>query len=77
MVITNWGPCDEPPSPCPGDANGNGEVEVQDLVLVITNWGNTCALQEAPDNFWTCIDRCGPTNPSCIVSCGEMFGLFD
>ena len=39
IVITNWGPCPDPPAACPGDGNGNGEVEVLDLAAVITNWG--------------------------------------
>jgi hypothetical protein len=75
-VILGWGSCPPPPEACPEDANGDGVVDVQDLVGVILNWGAECALQSAPQTFWQCIERCGPTDPACIVTCGEMFGLF-
>lgn len=42
-VISNWGPCPQPPSACTGDIApdpaGDGQVNVGDLLLVITNWG--------------------------------------
>ena len=31
--------CD-PDTPCPGDADGSGAVEANDILLVIANWGN-------------------------------------
>ena len=35
--------CDPPPPMCPGDANQSGAVDIDDLVLVITSWGQTGA----------------------------------
>ncbi|MHC5004494.1 MAG: hypothetical protein ACYTJ0_15380, partial [Planctomycetota bacterium] len=31
--------CGDPPPPCPGDTDGNGAVDVDDLVGVILDWG--------------------------------------
>ena len=39
MVILDWG-CTDPPGPCTGDVNADGVVNVEDLVEVITEWGN-------------------------------------
>jgi hypothetical protein len=36
-LILAWGPC-VPSEPCPADVDGSGEVDVNDLVLVILNW---------------------------------------
>jgi hypothetical protein len=74
-LFLNWG-CTDPPGPCPGDINGDGVVNVGDLVEVLTNWGATCELQGPPPGFWECIERCGPTNPTCILTCAEIFGLY-
>jgi hypothetical protein len=35
-VILSWGTCG---GPCPADTNGDGVIDVQDLVLVILRWG--------------------------------------
>ena len=41
-IISHWGPCTSSPdcddSPCNADLNFNGLVDVQDLLIVITNW---------------------------------------
>ena len=37
QVILNWGEC--PGSPCVGDVNFDGQVNVDDLITVILNWG--------------------------------------
>jgi hypothetical protein len=75
-LFMDWG-CTDPPGPCEGDINGDGVVGVADLTQLFLNWGELCELQEAPASFWQCIERCGPTDPNCIVGCGELFGLFD
>ncbi len=38
-VILAWGPCPQPPTPCPADVDGSGAVDVDDLIAVILNWG--------------------------------------
>jgi hypothetical protein len=40
-------PCTAPPPSCPGDIDGDGDVDVNDLVAVITNWGNNPANPDA------------------------------
>ena len=37
-VIVGWGSCPALPAHCVGDANGDGEVNVTDLVAVVENW---------------------------------------
>ena len=39
LVIANWGPCPDPPDPCPEDVDGNGDVGFTDLLIVIARWG--------------------------------------
>jgi hypothetical protein len=36
--VLDWG-CVNPPGPCNGDTNGDGAVNVQDLVDAILAWG--------------------------------------
>ncbi|MHC5005461.1 MAG: multiheme c-type cytochrome [Planctomycetota bacterium] len=38
-VILAWGPCSDPPVPCPADTDCNGTVDVDDLINVILHWG--------------------------------------
>jgi T5SS/PEP-CTERM-associated repeat protein len=38
-LIGAWGPCPDPPDPCPGDLDGDGEVGVADLLILLGNWG--------------------------------------
>lgn len=38
-VLANWGPCDEPPAPCPADVVPSGIVDLDDLLSVLANWG--------------------------------------
>jgi hypothetical protein len=35
-VLGNWGPC--PASPCPGDIDQSGVVDVDDILIVLANW---------------------------------------
>ena len=43
-VVSAWGPCPAPPTPCPADIApagppaGNGVIDINDLLLVVTNW---------------------------------------
>jgi hypothetical protein len=37
-VVLAWGPCPEPPAPCPADLDGDGSVDVEDLTAVILHW---------------------------------------
>jgi hypothetical protein len=43
-VALNSDSCDGggPGGPCNGDANGDGVVDLADLNLVLSNFGNTC-----------------------------------
>ena len=36
------GSCDECPTPCPSDLNGDGVVDGQDLAMVLAAWGLPC-----------------------------------
>ena len=33
------GPCPDPPRPCDSDLNGDGAVNVTDLLMLLANWG--------------------------------------
>ena len=37
-LITSWGACPAPPAACLADLNGDGNVNVNDLLIVITHW---------------------------------------
>ena len=39
MLLASWGPCPDPPDPCPADLDGNGIVGVSDLLILFANWG--------------------------------------
>ena len=34
----DWGPCPAPPATCPADVTGDGQVDIQDFLLVLGNW---------------------------------------
>jgi hypothetical protein len=38
-LLAAWGPCPEPPAPCPGDIDGNGAVDVVDFLAMLASWG--------------------------------------
>ncbi len=38
ILLTNWGPCPDPPDPCPADLDGDGTVGIFDLLILITSW---------------------------------------
>ena len=37
-LLGAWGPCPDPPDPCPADLDGDGTVGVTDLLTVLANW---------------------------------------
>ncbi|MCP3905795.1 MAG: hypothetical protein GY715_19380 [Planctomycetes bacterium] len=39
VVLTDWGPCPDPPTTCPGDLNDNGTVDFGDILIIISAWG--------------------------------------
>jgi len=41
-LLGDWGPCPEPPEPCPADLFGNGDgfVSADDLAALLGNWGS-------------------------------------
>jgi hypothetical protein len=42
-VINTWGACPAPPAKCPADIapppDGDGQINVLDLLMIIINWG--------------------------------------
>ena len=38
QLILDWGPCEEPMKGCPSDFDGDGMVDVADLVTLIQDW---------------------------------------
>jgi hypothetical protein len=38
-MISAWGPCPAPPAACLADVNDDAQVDVNDLLLVVGNWG--------------------------------------
>ncbi len=39
ILLSNWGPCPDPPAPCPADLDGDGNVGILDLLALLANWG--------------------------------------
>jgi hypothetical protein len=39
VMLAAWGPCPDPPAPCPADLDGDGSVGVLDLLILLGNWG--------------------------------------
>lgn len=39
ILLGAWGPCPDPPDPCPADVDGDGNVGVTDLLAVLAAWG--------------------------------------
>lgn len=38
-LLAAWGPCSDPPRPCPADVDGDGAVGISDLLALLANWG--------------------------------------
>jgi hypothetical protein len=41
--VARWTGCPVTPTPCPGDANGGGQVNFDDMTTVLANFGSTTA----------------------------------
>ncbi len=39
ILLSNWGPCPDPPDPCAADLDGDGNVGILDLLALLANWG--------------------------------------
>ncbi len=39
LLLSNWGPCPDPPARCPADLNGDSTVGILDLLALLANWG--------------------------------------
>jgi DNA-binding beta-propeller fold protein YncE len=39
MLLGEWGPCPDPPDPCPADLDGDGMVGITDFLIQLANWG--------------------------------------
>ncbi len=71
LKIVNW--CGEltPPTPCPADVNGDHQVNVSDLLAVITAWG-PCPTPPAPCP--TDVNADGQVNVSDLLSVITAWG---
>jgi hypothetical protein len=38
QLLGTWGPCDDPPAPCPGDSDCDREIGFADLLAILANW---------------------------------------
>ena len=39
LLLGVWGPCPDPPEPCPADLDGDGMVGITDFLILLANWG--------------------------------------
>ncbi|MHC4769292.1 MAG: hypothetical protein ACYTEI_11340 [Planctomycetota bacterium] len=39
LLLDVWGPCPDPPDPCPADLDGDGMVGITDFLTMLANWG--------------------------------------
>ncbi|MHC4970543.1 MAG: dockerin type I domain-containing protein [Planctomycetota bacterium] len=39
LLLAAWGPCPDPPEPCPADLDGDGIVSVIDFLILLAHWG--------------------------------------
>ena len=39
ILLSSWGPCPDPPDPCPADLDIDGTVGIFDLLALLANWG--------------------------------------
>ncbi|MCZ6493755.1 MAG: choice-of-anchor B family protein [Planctomycetota bacterium] len=38
ILLSEWGPCPDPPDECPADLDGDGAVGILDLLTLLANW---------------------------------------
>ena len=39
LLLADWGPCPDPPGPCPADLDGDGIVGIIDFLILLAKWG--------------------------------------
>ena len=39
ILLSDWGPCPDPPDDCPADLDNDGTVGIFDLLALLANWG--------------------------------------
>jgi YVTN family beta-propeller protein len=39
LLLGVWGPCPDPPVPCPADLDGDGMVGITDFLIMLAKWG--------------------------------------
>ena len=37
-LLAAWGPCPDPPDPCPADLDADGIVGILDFLILLANW---------------------------------------
>ena len=38
LLLAAWGPCPDPPDPCPADLDGDGTVGIIDFLILLGHW---------------------------------------
>jgi hypothetical protein len=54
IALLNW--IGDAPQPCPSDCNGDGLVNVSDILLIIDAWGSTDGCDTNGDGLTNVID---------------------
>jgi predicted outer membrane repeat protein len=61
FMLGRWGPCPDPPDPCPADIDGDGDVDIQDFLIFLGDFGcNDPDYEGFPESAQACIDKYWP-----------------